>query len=289
MSRAEAGRPAQVSGAALEITDVSHTFATKRARVAVFEDFNCSVQAGEFIAILGPSGCGKSTLLRIIAGLIRPTRGQVVLDGTPVTRPGREVGMVFQDDALLEWRTAFENVMLPAEIKGISKSAVAERAHELLGQVGLTDFQDSRPSQLSGGMKQRVAICQALVYQPRLLLMDEPFGALDALTRKQMQLDLQGLWRNQCNTVLFVTHSIEEAVLLADRVLVMSPRPARLVKEYRIDLERPRNSETERDATYRDAVTDIEGLFGSLGVLRQEAVVTPLGGKLISDNGSGAS
>jgi NitT/TauT family transport system ATP-binding protein len=265
----------QLRGATVEIVGVSHTFPSKRGPVRVFDEFDSAVAAGEFIAILGPSGCGKSTLLRIVAGLVHPSQGDVRLDGIRVVRPGRSVGMVFQDDALLEWRTAVENVMLPAEIKGIAKSVLAPRALELLAQVGLGEFTDARPSQLSGGMKQRVAICQALVYEPRLLLMDEPFGALDALTRKQMQLDLQTLWRDLGNTVLFVTHSIEEAVLLADRVLVMSPRPARLVKEYRIDLPRPRSSETERAPEYLDAVRDIEQLFGSLGVLRQEALVAP--------------
>jgi len=262
-------------GARVEITGVSHTFPAKRGPVVVFDEVNCHLKAGELIAILGPSGCGKSTLLRILAGLIRPSFGHVAVDGKRVERPGRATGMVFQEDALLEWRTIFENVMLPAEIKGIKKSTVEARAHELLAQVGLGEFEEAKPSQLSGGMKQRAAICQALVYEPRLLLMDEPFGALDALTRKQMQLDLQSLWLNVRNTVVFVTHSIEEAVLLADRILVMSPRPARVLREYKVDLPRPRSSQATRTEVYLDTVRDIEILFEGLGVLRQQGVATP--------------
>lgn len=264
-------------GARVEITSVSHTFQVKGGSIAVFDEVNCDLTAGEFVAILGPSGCGKSTLLRILAGLIQPSSGYVAVDGKRVERPGRSVGMVFQEDGLLEWRSIFENVMLPAEIKGIRKATVAVRARELLTQVGLGDFQDVRPSQLSGGMKQRAAICQALVYEPQLLLMDEPFGALDALTRKQMQFDLQSLWLNVRNTVVFVTHSIEEAVLLADRILVMSPRPARVIKEYRVDLPRPRTRETAGSEAYIETVRDIEKLFESLGVLRQEGVAMPDG------------
>lgn len=262
-------------GASVEIAGVSHTFKVKGGSVAVFDEVNCDLMAGEFVAILGPSGCGKSTLLRILAGLIQPSVGHIAVDGKRVERPGRSVGMVFQEDGLLEWRSIFENVMLPAEIKGIQKTTVATRARDLLTQVGLGDFQDARPSQLSGGMKQRAAICQALVYEPRLLLMDEPFGALDALTRKQMQFDLQSLWLNVRNTVVFVTHSIEEAVLLADRILVMSPRPARIIREYKLDLPRPRTRETAGSNAYIETVRDIEKLFESLGVLRQDGVALP--------------
>lgn len=259
-------------GARVEIMGVSHTFPAKRGPVVVFDEVNCKLNAGQLVAILGPSGCGKSTLLRILAGLMQPSLGHVAVDGKRVERPGRSTGMVFQEDGLLEWRTIFKNVMLPAEIKGIPKSTIEDRAHELLARVGLAAFEEARPSQLSGGMKQRAAICQALVYEPRLLLMDEPFGALDALTRKQMQLDLQSLWLSLRNTIVFVTHSIEEAVLLADRILVMSPRPARVIREYTVDLPRPRSSKMARTEVYLDTVRDIEILFENLGVLRQEGV-----------------
>jgi NitT/TauT family transport system ATP-binding protein len=272
MTETAVGTDTRVHGSTIEITGVSHTFPARSGPVVVFDEVNCTLNAGELCAILGPSGCGKSTLLRILAGLIRPSFGHVTIDGARVTRPGHDVGMVFQEDGLLEWRTIFENTMLPAEIKKIKKSTVADRAHRLLKQVGLGDFENARPSQLSGGMKQRAAICQALVYEPRLLLMDEPFGALDALTRKQMQLDLQSLWLQLGNTVVFVTHSIEEAVLLADRILVMSPRPARVIKEYKVDLPRPRNNVTARSQVYLDTVQDIEELFENLGVLNEEGV-----------------
>lgn len=258
------------SGAAIAITQLRHTFTTSSGPVTVFDEVNGAIEGGEFVAILGPSGCGKSTLLRIVAGLLRPSAGSISIDRLAVTKPSRDIGMVFQEDPLLEWRTVIQNVLLPAEIKGLKKRDVIERASELLGQVGLGDFLDARPSQLSGGMKQRVAICQALAYEPRLLLMDEPFGALDALTRRQMQFDLQDLWTGIRNTVLFVTHGIDEAVLLADRVLVMSPRPSRIVKEYMIDLPRPRTSGTARSAEYLAIVKDIEDLFETLGVLHDE-------------------
>jgi NitT/TauT family transport system ATP-binding protein len=273
----EAGTPGAAQGSTIDICGVSHTFETRSGPVVVFDEVNCTLESGELVALLGPSGCGKSTLLRILAGLIKPSYGHVTVDGARVTKPGREMGMVFQEDGLLEWRTVFQNLMLPAEIKKIKKSEVADRAHQLLAQVGLGEFENVRPSQLSGGMKQRAAICQALVYEPRLLLMDEPFGALDALTRKQMQLDLQSLWLQVCNTIVFVTHSIEEAVLLADRILVMSPRPSRVLKEYTVELPRPRNSDTARDEVYLDTVRDIEALFESLGVLNEHGVAAQSG------------
>ncbi len=266
------------SGAAIAITQLRHTFTTSSGPVIVFDEVNGAIDGGEFVAILGPSGCGKSTLLRIVAGLLRPSAGSVSIDQLAVTKPSRDIGMVFQEDPLLEWRTIIQNVLLPAEIKGLKKRDVIERASDLLGQVGLGDFLHARPSQLSGGMKQRVAICQALAYEPRLLLMDEPFGALDALTRRQMQFDLQDLWTGIRNTVLFVTHGIDEAVLLADRVLVMSPRPSRIVKEYAIDLPRPRTSGTARSAAYLAIVKDIEELFETLGVLHDEKSAAPAGG-----------
>lgn len=235
----------------------------------VLDDVSCTIEPGEIVAILGPSGCGKSTLLRIAAGLIRPTRGAVAIDGAPVLRPGRSVGMVFQEDALLEWRTVLQNVLLPAQIRGMSGPAMEQRACGLLETVGLLRFRGVRPSQLSGGMKQRAALCQAMLCEPRLLLMDEPFGALDALTRKQMQYELQQLWSRLSNTVVLVTHSIEEAVLLADRVIVFSPRPGRFVQELRSRLPRPRTADAERMQAFGESVQAIEHLFEELGVLSQ--------------------
>src|SRR4029077_7007510 len=187
-----------------------------------------TVPRGEFVAIVGPSGCGKSTLLRIIAGLLRHTSGSVLLDGREVTGAQTDLGIVFQSPVLLEWRNILGNVMLQLELRGLDPKDYAARAHELLGKVGLSEFHDRRPRELSGGMRQRAAIVRALIHDPPLLLMDEPFGALDALTREQMRIDLEELWMQTGKTVLFITHSIDEAGLLADRVIEMSPRPGRI-------------------------------------------------------------
>jgi NitT/TauT family transport system ATP-binding protein len=255
-------------GARVNIDAVAHTFPAKRGPVVVFDEVNCELEPGEFIAILGPSGCGKSTLLRIVAGLIKPSQGRVAIDDQRVERPSRGVGMVFQEDGLLEWRTIFENVMLPAEIKGIPKSSVEGRAHVLLEQVGLSEFEDARPSHLSGGMKQRAAICQALVYEPRLLLMDEPFGALDALTREQMRIDLEKLWLSRRQTTLFITHGISEAVALADRVMVMTPRPGRIDRIIEIDLPRPRDKAVVTSPRFTHYCDEITECFMRHGVIQ---------------------
>lgn len=255
------------AGASLTIERLAHSFVQKSGEITALTGIDCAIAPGELVAILGPSGCGKSTLLRIIAGLIRPTRGRVAFDDMTPAEARRAVGMVFQEDALLEWRTILDNVLLPAEIKGFPRAQMNERARELLTTVGLGAFLQARPSELSGGMKQRAAICQALLCNPRLLLMDEPFGALDALTRKQMQFEVQGLWQTLSNTVVLVTHSIEEAVLLADRVWIMSPRPGRIIRELRPGLPRPRDRETEQMPDYLEAVSEIEEIFEELGVL----------------------
>ena len=186
------------------------------------------IGAGEFVSIVGPSGCGKSTLLMLISGLIPATTGTIEVGGAAVKGAVGNVAIVFQRDVLLDWRTVLANVLLPVEIKKLDPVSHRRKARELLRSVGLEEFEDKYPGELSGGMRQRVAICRALVQDPGLLLMDEPFGALDALTREQMNLDLQRMWLRDRNTVLFITHSIEEAVLLSDRVVVMSSRPGRI-------------------------------------------------------------
>lgn len=262
---------ARTHGAHVRIDIPSHSFGS----VPVLDNIADEVAPGEFVAILGPSGCGKSTLIRIVGGLVEASRGQVWIDSTEVRGPSNSVGMVFQDDALLEWRTVLDNVMLPIEIKRLPRDEGRRRALELLEQVGLTDFAHARPSQLSGGMKQRVAICQALVHGPRLLLMDEPFGALDALTRKQMQIDLEQLWQRTGTTVLFITHSVSEAVLLADRVLVMAPRPTHPLREYRPNLPRPRSLGVEREQEYLAITESIDALLQSVGILRTSSGATP--------------
>lgn len=199
------------------------------------------IARGEFVALVGPSGCGKTTLLKILAGLIDGHSGRVTLDGRPLTRPSLEVGVVFQEPTLLPWRTILDNVMLPVELAGLDRAAHVERAMSLMAKVGLSGFEHKHPRELSGGMRQRAGICRALVRDPSLLLMDEPFGALDAMTREFLNVELQRLWMDSGDkTVVFVTHSIPEAVFLSDRVVVMSPRPGRIAEIVHVDLPRPR-------------------------------------------------
>lgn len=226
----------------IEVDGVSKTFPVDRGTpVEAIRDIGFAVDDGEFVAIVGRSGCGKSTLLRIIAGLISPNTGRVAIGGRPVSGPSREAGLVFQRPALLPWRNILENVLLPVEIVGQVESSDWQRARDLIALVGLEGFEDRAPRELSGGMQQRAAICRALMLQPSVLLMDEPFGALDALTREELALEVQRMWSEQGTTILFVTHSISEAVLLADRVIVMTPRPGQVAKAIDIKAPRPRS------------------------------------------------
>ena len=222
---------------ALEIVDVRKTFGTGLA----IERAAFSVEGNHFVSIAGPSGCGKSTLLRMVAGLIPPTAGSIVVGGRKVTGPISNVGMVFQSPVLLPWRTTLANILFVAEVGGKKASAHRDRALELIELAGLTGFEEALPHQLSGGMQQRAAICRALLLNPPLILMDEPFGALDVMTRERMGFELQKIWSASRNTVLFVTHSISEAVLLSDTVIVMTPRPGRIQDIVEIDLPRPRD------------------------------------------------
>jgi NitT/TauT family transport system ATP-binding protein len=201
------------------------------------------VASSEFICLIGPSGCGKSTLLRILGGLVQPTGGLVLLNGLPLTEPQRQIGYVFQRANLMPWRSALHNVMLPLEIQGVPRLEAERRACEMLELVDLADFAGALPRDLSGGMRQRVALARALVYDPDVLLLDEPFGALDALTRERLNWELVRIWQVRRKTVLMVTHSIQEAIFLSDRVLTMSPRPGRIEREVAIDLPRPRTPE----------------------------------------------
>jgi len=209
--------------------------------IAALQDVTFSVNDGEFVALLGPSGCGKSTVLNLLAGFENPTEGSVRIDGGPVSSPGPDRGVVFQEAALLPWLTVWKNVTFGPEVQGIPRNTFEPLTRELLRLVGLEAFTDSLPVQLSGGMRQRVGIARVLVMQPRALLMDEPFGALDAQTRMQMQQLLLDVWQSRRTSVLFVTHDIDEAILLADRVLVMSVRPGRIAREIPITLPRPRS------------------------------------------------
>jgi NitT/TauT family transport system ATP-binding protein len=204
-------------------------------------DIDFRVRRGEFISVVGPSGCGKTTLLKILAGLSPKSEGNVSIAGHEVTKPLPEVGMVFQAATLLPWRTIHENVMVPVEIQKLDRDRHKRRAQELLGMVGLQGFEHKYPYELSGGMQQRAGICRALVHDPAVLLMDEPFGALDAMTREYMNVELLRIWKENAATIVLVTHSIPEAVFLSDRVIVLSPRPGRIAEIIDIDLERPRD------------------------------------------------
>ena len=217
--------------------------------------------AGEFLSVVGPSGCGKSTLLRIMAGLDRATRGEVLLNDDPITGPRRDIGIVFQQPTLLPWRTVLDNVLLPAQMQRLDRAASLGRARELLELVGLSGFAGNYPFELSGGMQQRVAICRALVCDPSILLMDEPFGALDAMTREQMNVELTRIQAEQQKTVVFITHSIPEAVFLGDRVLVMTPRPGRVAQIAEIGLPTPRTLATMGIAGFAAQCNDIRLAF----------------------------
>ncbi len=219
------------------------TYASPESQLEALSEASFTVVANEFVCIIGPSGCGKSTLLRILAGLVRPTGGRVLLKGTHLTEPQRELGFVFQHDNLMPWRSALRNVMLPLEIQGLPRDDAELLARGMLDLVRLGDFANALPRDLSGGMKQRIALARALVYDPDVLLLDEPFGALDALTRERMSWELLRIWRMRRKTVVMVTHSIQEAIFLSDRVMTMSPRPGRIEREVIIDLPRPRRQE----------------------------------------------
>jgi NitT/TauT family transport system ATP-binding protein len=254
----------------ISITGVAKTFVGRHGSVQALNSFDLAVAGGEFISIVGPSGCGKSTLIMLVSGLVPLETGVIRIGGKEVRKPVSELGIVFQQDALLEWRTALENVVLQAQIRKQDKVAATKRARELLAMVGLDQFEGAYPHELSGGMRQRVAICRALLHNPPLLLMDEPFGALDALTRDQLNVDLLRFCADGRRTVLFVTHSISQAVFLSDRIVVMSPRPGRIEAIIKVDLPRPRRlskRDTPEFAHYNRLVTDV---FKSLGVLRDE-------------------
>jgi|DewCreStandDraft_3_1066083.scaffolds.fasta_scaffold00607_4 NitT/TauT family transport system ATP-binding protein len=236
-----AGQPGP-SAAAVQVCGVGHQFPTPEGPIPVLAGVDLKVPPGQFLAILGPSGCGKSTVLRIVVGLIRPSQGRVLIDGETVTRPYTRVGIAFQEPVLLDWKTVLENVLLQARIRRLDWKEAKARAENLLTMVGLHGFERRKPYELSIGMRQRVALCRALVHGPPLLLMDEPFAALDALTREQIGADLERLWLTSRPTVIFVTHSVSEAITLADRVVVLSRRPAQVVADLEVPFERPRDA-----------------------------------------------
>ena len=250
------------------VSDLEKTYTTKgRALVQALAGISLSIEPGEFITIVGQSGCGKTTLLKILAGLLARSAGSVTLRGEPVNGPRRDIGVVFQDPVLLPWRTVLDNVMLPIQVLGLDRRQYRARAAELLRLVGLDGFEDKYPHELSGGMRQRVAIARALVHDPSLLLMDEPFGALDAMTREFMNLELLRVWQQAQKTVVFITHSIPEAVFLADRVVVMSARPGRIVEIVHVDLPRPRDLDMMASDAFGVNSRKIRHLFDAKGWL----------------------
>jgi len=224
----------------IKIDNVSKSYITSREDILALETVNLDIKEGEFVSLVGPSGCGKSTLLMLISGLYPSTTGDITIDDEPILKPYTNLGIVFQKDMLLEWRSVLDNVLLQSEIRKLNRSDYEGTAKALLENVGLGNFLNRYPRELSGGMRQRVSICRALLHNPSLLLMDEPFGALDAITRDQMNIDLERVWEQSRKTVIFVTHSVPEAIFLSDRVLVMSPRPGRIVADIPIELPRPR-------------------------------------------------
>ena len=242
---------------AVRLVDVGHIYRTRSGPVTAIDSVSTEIAENEFIAVVGPSGCGKSTLLKIIASLILPSQGQVERFGMRADKPTPDIGMVFQAPVLLNWRNVLDNVLLPIEILGYSRKQYREKAMHLLERARISDFASKYPRELSGGMQQRVAICRALVYDAKLLLMDEPFGALDALTRDHMNEELLRLWSEERKTTLLITHSISEAVFLADRVMVMCHRPGRIMRDIPIELPRPRDPAVRTSTEFTDYVRAI--------------------------------
>jgi NitT/TauT family transport system ATP-binding protein len=253
--------------ALLTAESVSVVYRTAREPIVALEDLSLSVAAGEFVSLVGPSGCGKSTFVRLASGLLPPTSGRLVLDGTPVTGPRRDVGVVFQQPTLLPWKTVLDNVLVPCRALGLDMPRSRATAMELLELTGLASFALNYPYELSGGMQQRVGLARGLIHDPRVLLMDEPFGALDAMTRERMAIELQRIWMATGKSVAFITHSIPEAVFLSDRVIVISPRPGRVVEEVAVPLPRPRSVATMADETFSRICTRLRERFGTFGGL----------------------
>jgi NitT/TauT family transport system ATP-binding protein len=245
---------------------IAKVFSGGARPVTALENVSFDIPAANFVSIVGPSGCGKSTLLKILSGLISASSGNAIVNGEPVTGPVENVGMVFQAPVLLKWRSVLGNILLPVEFAKLDVPRHVEKARALIDLVGLSGFEEMYPHELSGGMQQRVSLCRALVTDPQLLLMDEPFGALDAMTRDELDMELLRIWEERKKTVLFVTHSIQEAVFLSDRVFVMSARPGRLLEIITVDLPRPRTLEMMSTARFGEYTLRVRALLaGSSG------------------------
>jgi NitT/TauT family transport system ATP-binding protein len=267
-----ADRPVELAGshdeAFIRFTDVSKWYGEKANRLHAVDNVSFEAKRGEFISVLGPSGCGKSTMVMLTSGLEKLTSGSIEIGGLPVIKPYTDLGIVFQQDLLMEWRSVLRNVLVQPEFRGFKVRDYENAARKLLALVGLEQFADRYPHELSGGMRQRVSICRALIHDPDVLLMDEPFGALDAITRDQLNLDLQRIWQEHKKTVLFVTHSIAEAIFLGDRVFVMGPRPTEIVEDIKVNLPRPRKLEIRETPEFLAYVHQITDIFMRMGILK---------------------
>ncbi len=253
----------------ITITGVKKVFQSRSGPVHALGPIDLSVNEGEFISIVGPSGCGKSTLLLMVAGLLEYDTGEITINGSRVAGPQTDIGIVFQTPVLVDWRDVLGNVLLQIEMRKLKVDQYRQRALELLESVGLKDFERRYPFELSGGMQQRTAFCRALIHDPPLVLMDEPLGALDAMTREQLRMDLEHLWLTTRKTVLFVTHSIPESIQLSDRVVVFTPRPGMIERIINIDLPRPRTMAVRESAQFQAYVHELTSIFMSYGVLRE--------------------
>jgi len=251
----------------ISVKELNKTYATREgAPIHALSNVSLEITQGEFVTVVGPSGCGKTTLLKILAGVLKKSSGTILVNGNPINAPSRQLGVVFQEPLLLPWRNILQNIMVPIEIQGRDRATFSAAAQQLLSLVGLEGFEQKYPRELSGGMQQRVGIARALIHDPDLLLMDEPFGALDAMTRDQMNLELMDIWSQKKKTVLLITHSIAEAVFLADRIVVMSPRPGRIAEIIVVDLPRPRHLEIINSDVFGAYVRRVRAHFGARGM-----------------------
>jgi NitT/TauT family transport system ATP-binding protein len=251
----------------IEARGVSKIYQSKDGPVESLKPLDFAIKEGEFVSVVGPSGCGKSTLLKMVAGLLPISGGSLMLAGKPIKGPQKDVGIVFQSAVLLPWRSVEDNILLQAEMRHLPKAASKDRARQLMEMAGLKGFEGKYPWQLSGGMQQRASICRALLHDPSVLLMDEPFGALDAMTREKMNLELQRIWMASKKTVMLITHSIPEAIFLSDRVIVMSERPGSIAAVYDIDLPRPRTLDMMASAEFGAYTKLVRAHFFSQGIL----------------------